>query len=144
MAIRGSSAGGLTALGALARTKSFAAAVSWYGVTDLRALAASTHDFEAHYCDWLIGPLPANAEEYDRRSPRFLVDQMEGAVLLLQGTDDPVVPLEQAASMAIALRARGVRCELHTFAGEGHGFRRSETIERCLQAEHRFYLDVLG
>src|SRR4029077_9281376 len=70
MAIRGSSAGGLTALAALARTDRFAAAVSWYGVTDLQALAASTHDFEAHYSDWLIGSLPGAADEYDRRSPR--------------------------------------------------------------------------
>jgi dipeptidyl aminopeptidase/acylaminoacyl peptidase len=143
MAIRGSSAGGLTALAALARSRCFAAAVSWYGVTDLRALAVSTHDFEAHYTDWLIGPLPGAAAEYDERSPKALVDHMRGAVLLLQGTDDPVVPVEQAESMAASLRARGVRCELLTFEGESHGFRRSETIERCLQAEHAFYLDVL-
>jgi dipeptidyl aminopeptidase/acylaminoacyl peptidase len=142
-AIRGSSAGGLTALGALARTDQFAAAVTWYGVTDLRALAASTHDFEARYCDWLVGPLPDAGDEYDRRSPRWAVDRIRGAVLLLQGTEDPIVPPEQAATMAAALRARGLRCELLTFEGEGHGFRQAATIEQCLRAEHRFYLDVL-
>jgi len=143
MAIRGSSAGGLTALMALARSDCFAAAVSWYGVTDLRALAASTHDFESRYTDWLVGSLPAAGEEYDQRSPRYQVERMSGAVLLLQGTEDPIVPLDQAASMAEALRRRGARCELLTFAGEGHGFRRAETVARCLRAEHEFYLKEL-
>ena len=54
----GGSAGGCTALCALARSRTFAAAVSWYGVTDLLALAASTHDFEAHYTDRLVEALP--------------------------------------------------------------------------------------
>ena len=63
MAIRGGSAGGLTALGALVRSDVFAAAVSWYGVTDLISLAATTHDFESRYTDRLIGPLVS----YDQR-----------------------------------------------------------------------------
>jgi len=143
MAIRGSSAGGFTALLALARARRFRAVVSWYGVTDLRALAASTHDFESHYTDWLIGPLPEAGARYDERSPRFAVDRMAGSVLLLQGLDDLVVPPEQAEAMAGALRSRGVRCELLTFAGEGHGFRRADTVARCLEVEHSFYAEVL-
>ncbi len=59
MAIRGTSAGGLTALGALVRTDLFAGAASWYGVTDLESLAADTHDFESRYLDSLVGPWPA-------------------------------------------------------------------------------------
>jgi len=143
MAIRGSSAGGFTALGALVRARVFAGAVSWYGVTDLLALSAVTHDFEAHYNDWLVGPLPQAAEEYRRRSPVHRVDDMEGAVLLLQGVDDPVVPADQSAAMVEALRARGLRCEYLTFDGEGHGFRRSETIRAALEAELAFYLEIL-
>lgn len=143
LAIRGSSAGGFTALGALVRARLFAAAVSWYGVTDLLALSAVTHDFEAHYNDWLVGPLPAAAEEYRRRSPLHRVEDMAGAVLLLQGLDDPVVPADQSVAMAEALRARGVRCDYLAFEGEGHGFRRSDTIRAALQAELAFYLEVL-
>jgi dipeptidyl aminopeptidase/acylaminoacyl peptidase len=125
------------------RARVFAGAVSWYGVTDLLALSAVTHDFEAHYNDWLVGPLPQAAEEYRRRSPVHRVDDMEGAVLLLQGVDDPVVPADQSAAMVEALRARGLRCEYLTFDGEGHGFRRSETIRAALEAELAFYLEIL-
>jgi dipeptidyl aminopeptidase/acylaminoacyl peptidase len=71
------------------------------------------------------------------------VDDMAGAVLLLQGLDDPVVPPDQSAAMADALRARGLRCDYLTFEGEGHGFRKSDTIRAALQAELAFLLDVL-
>lgn len=139
MAIRGSSAGGLTALGALVRADVFAAAVSWYGVTDLVALAAATHDFESRYTERLVGPLPAAEETYRRRSPAHRTADVHGAVLLLQGLDDPVVPPTQATVMAEALQARGVPCELVTFPDESHGFRRAETVVRCLRAELDFY-----
>ena len=70
MAIRGGSAGGMTALNALAAGEGFAAVRSWYGVTDLMGLVATTHDFEAHYTDRLIGPLPGvRATLYEERSP---------------------------------------------------------------------------
>ena len=143
MAIRGGSAGGLTALGALVRSDVFAAAVSWYGVTDLVSLAATTHDFESRYTDRLIGPLPETASRYEERSPLNRVDEITGAVLLLQGEDDPVVPADQTRRMAEALTARGIRCEARYFAGESHGFRRADTLIACFEAELAFYADVL-
>jgi dienelactone hydrolase len=143
MAIRGSSAGGLTALNALVRSRVFAAAASWYGVTDLLGLEATTHDFESRYNHRLVGPLPGSEETYRRRSPVNRVDDMAGAVLLLYGLDDPVVPPAQARDMAAALRRRGVDCEEVAFEGEGHGFRRADTVSRCLEAELAFYRRTL-
>lgn len=144
MAIRGSSAGGFTALGSLVEGEVFVAATSWYGVTDLESLAAVTHDFEAHYLDRLVGPLPQAKEEYRRRSPRHRAGDLNGAVLVLQGLNDPVVPPEQSQSLVDALRARGRRCEYLTFAGEGHGFRQAQTLEVALASELAFYRDVMG
>jgi dipeptidyl aminopeptidase/acylaminoacyl peptidase len=139
LAIRGTSAGGLTALGALVRTDRFSGAASWYGVTDLQALATDTHDFESRYMDGLVGRLPAAADRYRQRSPLYHPEEVTGAVLLLQGADDPVVPPAQSERFAEALSAHGVRCRLEVFSGESHGFRRAETIEACLAAELDFY-----
>jgi len=139
MAIRGGSAGGLTALSALIRARVFAGAVSWYGVTDLAALAADTHDFESHYTDGLVGPLPASAAVYRDRSPIHHARDLVGRVLLLQGADDPIVPLDQAERFAAELRAGGADVELIVFEGESHGFRRATTIEAALDAELAFY-----
>ncbi len=120
--------------------RGFAACVSWYGVTDLLGLVATTHDFEAHYTDRLIGPLPEARPLYEARSPVHRAGSMRGAVLLLQGTEDAVVPPAQAEGMRAALHAAGNHCDLAFFEGEGHGFRRADTLTACLEAELAFYL----
>lgn len=121
----------------------FRVAVAWYGVTDLVSLAASTHDFEAQYMDRLIGPLPAARPTYDRRSPVHRGPDMRGSALLLQGLDDLVVPPAQAELLQAAMQAAGRRCEAIFFAGEGHGFRRHDTLVACLEAELSFYQEEL-
>jgi len=133
----------MTALNALAAGEGFAACTASFGVTDLLGLAATTHDFEAHYTDRLIGPLPAARALYEARSPVNRAGAMTGSVLLLQGTDDPVVLPTQAERMRDALVGAGVPCDLRFFEGEGHGFRRAETLTACLEAECAFYLSEL-
>ncbi|MDA8269554.1 MAG: prolyl oligopeptidase family serine peptidase [Actinomycetota bacterium] len=143
VAVRGASAGGFTALRAATPDGPFRAAVVAYGVTDLYALAADTHKFESRYLDTLVGPLPGAEDRYDQRSPARHPEHVGAAVLLLQGADDPIVPPSQAAAMAGALRMRGIRCDLVVFPGEGHGFRRPETVRAAAAAELRFVGDVL-
>ncbi len=148
LAIRGGSAGGWTALAAVttlaARQRVFSAAASYYGVTDLRQLAAESHDFESHYLDGLIGPLPGFEYVYAERSPAGHVTGATAPVLLLQGLDDPIVPPAQARSIAADLTAHGIRHALLMFKGESHGFRRADTIAAALEAELSFYGQVLG
>lgn len=144
LAIRGGSAGGYTALAALAFRNEFAAAASYYGVADLELLARDTHKFESRYLDWLVGPYPAEQAVYRDRSPIHHLEGIDRPVLLFQGLEDRVVPPEQAEIMAAALRERRVPVALVTFPGEGHGFRRQETIVRTLEAELSFYGRVFG
>jgi dipeptidyl aminopeptidase/acylaminoacyl peptidase len=145
LAIRGGSAGGYTVLRALtAGSGVFAAGASYYGIGDLLALARETHKFEAHYLDRLVGRLPEEEATYRARSPLAHVDRLRTPILLLQGKEDRVVPPSQATAMAAALDRHGVTHALLLFEGEGHGFRRSETIERALTAELAFYAHVFG
>jgi dipeptidyl aminopeptidase/acylaminoacyl peptidase len=148
LAIRGGSAGGWTALAAVTTGTSFgvvfSAATSYYGVADLSDFAAETHDFESRYLHGLIGPLPGYDTVYIERSPAGHVTDATCPVLLLQGLDDPIVPPAQAERMAADLSAHGIRHALLTFKGEGHGFRKAETIIACLEAELSFYGEVLG
>ena len=133
-----------TALLAVATSDVFHAAASLYGVMELEALAADTHKFEARYTDGLIGPLPETRQRYVDRSPVNHVPTIDAPVLLLQGLDDRVVPPDQATTMRDALTARGVKVVYEAFAGEGHGFRKAETIRRVLEVELAFYRDVFG
>ncbi|KHK96159.1 peptidase S9 [Microbacterium mangrovi] len=144
LAIKGGSAGGWTVLCALTASDRFAAGISRYGVADLRALAADTHDFEARYVDGLVGPLPEAEAVYIERSPLSHLDGFTTPMLLEQGLDDAVVPPSQSEAVRDALAAKGIASAYLTFEGEGHGFRRSETIVRTLEAEYAFLGAVLG
>ncbi|MDX2375717.1 prolyl oligopeptidase family serine peptidase [Microbacterium sp. LRZ72] len=144
IAIKGSSAGGWTVLAALTRTDVFAAGISRYGVADLRALAADTHDFESRYLDGLVGPLPQAEQTYIERSPLTRIDRLRVPVLLLQGADDPVVPPAQAEAMRDALAGRSIPHALVVFEGEAHGFRRAATIVGALESELSFLGQVFG
>jgi dipeptidyl aminopeptidase/acylaminoacyl peptidase len=144
LAITGGSAGGFTTLCALTFTSRFRAGASHYGVSDLEALARDTHKFESRYLDRLVGPYPASAELYRERSPIHHVDRLACPVIFLQGLEDKVVPPDQAERMVQALRSRKLPVAYVPFAGEQHGFRRSENIKRALDAELYFYSRVFG
>ena len=142
--IRGGSAGGYTTLAALAFRDTFAAGASHYGVADLAALARDTHKFESRYLDRLVGPYPERSDLYDERSPLSARDGFSCPVIFFQGSEDRIVPPNQAESMVEALRARGVPVAYLLFEGEQHGFRRTANIVRALEAELSFYGQVLG
>jgi dipeptidyl aminopeptidase/acylaminoacyl peptidase len=145
LCIRGGSAGGYTTLAALAREDTpFAAGTSLYGIADLEALAADTHKFESRYTDRLIGPYPEARDVYVARSPIHHVELLRRPLLVLQGSEDEVVPPAQAELIVAALRERGVPVAYLLFDGEQHGFRRSANIRRALEAELSFYAQVLG
>ncbi|HMN75445.1 MAG TPA: S9 family peptidase [Burkholderiaceae bacterium] len=145
MAIRGGSAGGYTTLSALAFHDVFKAGASYFGVSDLAALDADTHKFESHYTSYLIAPPgPERERLYAQRSPSRHADGIACPMIFFQGLDDKVVLPAQSEVMVEALAARGVPVAYLTFEGEGHGFRRQETIVRTLEAEASFYAQVFG
>ncbi len=144
MAIRGGSAGGFTVLAALTGTDVFSAGTSLYGVADLEALAADTHKFESRYLDGMIGPYPEAKEIYEQRSPINHTDGFSCPLLVLQGAEDEVVPPNQAEAIVAAVAKKGLPHAYVLFAGEQHGFRRSENIVRSLEAELWFYGRVFG
>jgi dipeptidyl aminopeptidase/acylaminoacyl peptidase len=144
LAIRGGSAGGFTTLAALTSTDAFAAGVSLYGIADLEAMATDTHKFEARYLDSLVGRYPEERAVYTERSPIYHLDQLSAPILLLQGTEDRVVPPTQAEMLAEAARKNHLPVALIMFEGEGHGFRSAETIKAATEAQIYFFGRILG
>ena len=142
--ISGGSAGGYTTLAAHAFHDTFSAGASYFGISDIEALAHETHKFESRYLDQLIGPYPERKDLYLERSPIHHLDGFNAPLLLLQGLEDKVVPPNQSEMIFEALRSRGVPTAYIPFEGEGHGFRKSENQIRALEAEYYFYARVLG
>jgi dipeptidyl aminopeptidase/acylaminoacyl peptidase len=144
IAISGGSAGGYTTLMALATSDAFAAGSSHYGISDLALLLQHTHKFESGYLHRLLGTSPKSWKKvFAQRSPINLIGGITARVILFQGLDDKVVPPEQSRLIVDKLRARSIDVQLHEFAGEGHGFRKAETIIAVLEAELAFLRRVL-
>ncbi|MBK7895067.1 MAG: S9 family peptidase [Candidatus Promineifilaceae bacterium] len=139
LSIRGGSAGGYTTLCALTFYDTFSAGASYFGVSDLEALALETHKFESRYLDSMIGPYPEAKALYEERSPIHYTNQINCPLILFQGLEDKVVPPNQAEKMFEAVKAKGIPVAYVAFPGEQHGFRSAENIKRTLDGELYFY-----
>ena len=147
IAIRGGSAGGFTAASCLVHSDVFSCATILYPLVDLYEFAtAPTHDFESHYLEYLIGPLAEVPERYRERSLMTHAQRIRAPFLIMQGTDDVICPPSQTERFLARVTPRPVPAPhvYLTFPGEGHGFRRRDTISVALEAELAFYARVFG
>ncbi|MEU2054316.1 LpqB family beta-propeller domain-containing protein [Streptomyces bungoensis] len=145
LAIRGGSAGGWTTAASLTTTGLYACGTISYPIFDLATWGpGDTHDFESRYLESLVGPRAEVPERYAERSPTTHAHRLTAPFLLLQGLDDVICPPAQCERFLARLRGRGVPHAYLTFAGEGHGFRRADTIVRALEAELSLYAQVFG
>ncbi|MCL1906926.1 MAG: prolyl oligopeptidase family serine peptidase [Propionibacteriaceae bacterium] len=144
VAIMGSSAGGFTVLSAVTTTDVFSAGISWYGIADLALLDEQSERFEKYYTSALIGANSPQDIVWTQRSPLHQVDNLACPLLLLQGEDDTAVTADQAQLMYEVAHKKSNRSSLMIFPGEGHGFRRAETIDQAYRAILEFLTDVWG
>ena len=139
LVIMGGSAGGFTVLQALVEFPGFfKAGICLYGIANQFTLVAETHKFEQHYSDTLLGPLPQAAAIYRERSPIFHADRIQDPIIIFQGEDDKVVPRSLSDLIVASLHSRNVPHEYHLYPGEGHGFRKTETIEHFYTSIDKF------
>ncbi|CAL9371795.1 prolyl oligopeptidase family serine peptidase [Streptomyces sp. enrichment culture] len=145
LALRGGSAGGWTTAVSLTTTDVYACGTILYPVLDLTDWSTGgTHDFESHYLESLIGPRDEVPARYTERSPVTHAEKLTVPFLLLQGLDDVICPPVQCERFLARLAGRRVPHAYLTFEGEGHGFRRAETMVRALEAELALYDQVFG
>jgi dipeptidyl aminopeptidase/acylaminoacyl peptidase len=137
--IMGGSAGGYTVLQTMVDApEAFTAGICLYGIANQFTLVADTHKFEERYSDKLLGSLPEAAELYRQRSPLFHAGKIKRPLAIFQGDKDKVVPKDQSDVMVKALQRNGTPCVYHVYEGEGHGFRKAETIEHFYKAIDSF------
>lgn len=144
LAIRGGSAGGYTTLSALTFYDVFTAGASYYGISDIEALAKETHKFESRYLDRLIAPYPEGKEVYIARSPIHHTNKIKTPLILFQGLEDKVVPPNQSEKLFNAVKEKGLPVAYVAFEDESHGFRQAPNIRQALDAELYFYSRVFG
>lgn len=140
--IVGASYGGYAALaGATLTPDLYACAVSINGVSDLPAMLGHAGrrdedgDAISYWREHIGSPTDPKVVE---RSPSRNADRARAPILLLHGTSDAVVPVEQSELMALALRQAGKRFEFVRLDGEDHGLSAAATRTRVLEETGRF------
>ncbi|MCZ4604700.1 prolyl oligopeptidase family serine peptidase [Streptomyces sp. Lzd4kr] len=145
LAVRGGSAGGWTTAASLTTTDVFACGTILYPILDLAGWGTGeTHDFESKYLESLVGPLAEVPARYLERSPAEHAERLTVPFLLLQGLDDVICPPTQCERFLARMEGRRVPHAYIAFEGEGHGFRRAETMVRVLESELSLYAQVFG
>ncbi|KAL2457472.1 alpha/beta-hydrolase superfamily protein [Forsythia ovata] len=140
LCITGGSAGGYTALAALAFRETFKAGTSLYGIADLKSYRGDIPKFESHYIDNLVG----SENAYFERSPINFVNKFSCPIILFQGLDDTVVLPSQARKIYHALKDKGLPVALVEYEGEQHGFRKAENIKFTLEQQMMFFARLVG
>ncbi|KAJ5176232.1 uncharacterized protein N7482_002109 [Penicillium canariense] len=141
--IYGGSAGGYLTLRALHMyPEVWAAGIGSYGISDVKALQADSYKFESQDVDRLLlsKTNPDERElELKKRSPCYYAKQMTAPLLLLQGTEDVVVPIAQARMMADAMHSEGRIAEVVEFEGEGHGWHGQKAIHESFTRQEEWW-----
>jgi dipeptidyl aminopeptidase/acylaminoacyl peptidase len=117
--IFGHSRGGLAALRAAAHDSRIRSVVAFAALTDIRQFVLSVKDFaptrHRMIADWMGGTPQELPGQYETLSGLRQAQRIRQPVLLIQGTADMNIPLEQAQRMEQALKDAGnadVRLEL--------------------------------
>jgi dipeptidyl aminopeptidase/acylaminoacyl peptidase len=127
--IYGGSYGGYMTLMALAMYPDrWAAGVSVVGVVSWKSMYDTTRGDLREYLVREFGDPTRDAERYRDRSPLTHVSKIEAPLLVLQGENDPRVPLSEAEQVVAAMRSAGKMHEYYVYKGEGHGFRTRENM----------------
>jgi dipeptidyl aminopeptidase/acylaminoacyl peptidase len=122
VALYGGSYGGYMVLAGLAfQPELWAAGIDVVGISSLVTFLANTSAYRRAYREREYGSLADDREFLDKASPLSRLGDIRAPLFVVHGANDPRVPLSEAEQIAAALRSRGIECELHVYADEGHG-----------------------
>jgi len=127
IAVMGGSYGGYLTLAALAFTpERWAAGVDLYGISSIVTLARTTDPLLMPYLTREMGDPARNAALMRERSPLLSAGRIRAPLLILQGDNDPRVPLAESRQIEDAVRRNRGVVEMQLYRGEGHGFHKLE------------------
>jgi dipeptidyl aminopeptidase/acylaminoacyl peptidase len=127
IAVLGGSYGGYLTLAALAFTpERWAAGVDLFGISSLVTLARTTDPLLMPYLTREMGDPATHAALLRERSPLLQAGRIRAPLLILQGDNDPRVPLAESRQIADAVQHHRGVVEMQIYRGEGHGFHKLE------------------
>ncbi|MGH6950233.1 MAG: alpha/beta hydrolase family protein [Vitreimonas sp.] len=149
--IVGASYGGYAALAGVSLTPDrYRCAISIAGVSDLMEMIDAERAQTGRYSistDYWRSSIGDRQEDRDRIravSPAFLADRVTAPVLLMHGTDDTVVPIDQSRRMERALTRAGKQVRFVELRGDDHYLSDAETRIATLREMEAFLAQHLA
>jgi len=120
--ISGGSYGGYsTLIGMTMFAGTFDAGASIVGISDLVTFLNNTAPYRRKLRASEYGDPEKDLAALQKLSPVTYLDQVKGPILMIQGVDDPRVPVGEAIQMHEKMKAKGLASQLILMEGEGHG-----------------------
>ena len=134
--IEGWSYGGFMTSYALTHSDSFVMGIAGGMVSDWR-------NYDTIFTERFMRTPQSNPEGYRRSSPRFNAADLHGALLLLHGTMDDNVHLQNTLQFVYALQKAGKQFELMLYPSSRHGIRDPDLITHLRHTMLDFILEHL-
>jgi dipeptidyl aminopeptidase/acylaminoacyl peptidase len=117
--------------------------VARVGMSNLVTFLENTADHRRYLREAEYGYLATDRKILEKLSPINYIERVEDPLLIIQGVNDPRVPVGEALQFKKALDSKGIKSSLILFADEGHGVRKRKN--RTLQTGHtlNFFLKHL-
>jgi dipeptidyl aminopeptidase/acylaminoacyl peptidase len=134
--ITGASYGGYsTLIGMTMFAGAFDAGVAVVGMSNLTTFLNNTAAYRRSLRTTEYGEPARDAEALRRLSPITYIDRVRGPLLIIQGANDPRVPVSEALQMKAALDRQRSPSQLIIFPDEGHGSqKRDNRVQQVGQA----------
>lgn len=113
---------------------SFDVGVANVGMSNLVTFLENTAPYRRAVREPEYGYLAKDLESLKRLSPITHIDKIKGPLLIIQGANDPRVPVGEAVQMQDAMEKKKLASQLIIFADEGHGAAKKEN--RILEWGH--------
>jgi dipeptidyl aminopeptidase/acylaminoacyl peptidase len=146
VAVYGGSYGGYMVLASSVHySDRLAAAVDVVGISNFVTFLENTQDYrrDSRRAEYGDEREPAMREHLQSISPLGRVDQIKIPMLVVQGQNDPRVPVTEAIQVVDALRAQGQPVWYMNALNEGHGYRKKENRDVYQQAAIMFLQEHL-
>ena len=150
VAIFGASYGGYAALaGATFTPDVYKAAISYVGPSNLETLLRSVPPYwRTMLSGWYrrVGnpDVPADLADMSARSPLYFADQIQSALMVIQGANDPRVKQQESDQIVAKMVELGRPVKYILAENEGHGFRQEDNRLASTVAVEQFLAEHLG
>lgn len=146
LGVTGGSYGGYSTLAAMTLfAGAYDAGASIVGISNLETFLKNTAPYRRRLRTSEYGDPEKEPEVLRKLSPFNSIDKVKGPLLIIQGVDDPRVPVGEAIQMHEAMQAKGLPSELILLEGEGHGAaRRSSQVVQFGHVLRFFEEHLLG